>query len=148
MTNFIQITDLIFVSAAINNADLKEIKQHGISAIIDVRSEDKDDEKAIKELGMAYLNIPVDDAYTPTKKQLTKAINFANKFLDKNQKILVHCQNGYGRSPLIAIGILVNHGLEPMDAVGIIEDKHPFASFTPRQEKFIFSLKKNAITNL
>ena len=136
----IWITEDIAVSAAFLEEDIHKIKQAGIDAIIDVRSEYSANRELIEGVGMQFLHLDVDDRYAPTQEQLRKIFDFALPLLEQGKKILVHCQNGYGRSPLVAVAIMVKRGLSVADAVRILEDRHPAASFTPQQEGFIYSL--------
>jgi len=135
------ITDNLAIGPALNSTDLAELKNIRIAAVIDVRSEATDDGSLLKKSGIDFLHIDVDDRHSPTKEQLDSILNFANPLLDKNKRILVHCQNGYGRSPLVVIAILVNRGMDISDAISLMYGKHPTATFTPQQEKFIYGLK-------
>jgi len=135
------ITDSLAVGPALTNIELEQLKDVGIDAIVDVRSEETDNEDLLKDLDIDFLHINADDRYCPTRKQLNSIFQFVNPLLEKNKKIFVHCQNGYGRSPLVIISILVNRGMSISDAVSLLYDKHPTASFTPQQEKFIYSLE-------
>lgn len=139
MADISWITEQIAVSGAFPNEDIPNLKNRGIDAILDVRSEYSDDQKLINELGLEFLRIEIDDRYNPTFEQLKKISNFVEPLLDKGKKILIHCQNGYGRSPLVAISVLAKRGMNVADAVRLVEDKHPGVSFSTQQEKFIYT---------
>lgn len=141
MLNISWINEQIAVGGAFLNEDLPEIKKEDIEAIVDVRSEYCDDAELLKKYNIDFLNIKVDDRYSPTAKQLKEVFNFVEPFLDKGKKVLIHCQNGCGRSPLVAIAILVKKGMNIQEAVNLIEEKHPWVGFTPQQEKFVYNLK-------
>jgi len=140
MVNISWINEQIAISGAISDKDILHLKTEGINAIVDVRSEYCDNRELIEKDGMQFLHVEVDDRYAPTERQLEAVLNFIDPLLDQNKKILVHCQNGYGRSPLTVIAILVKRGMDIASAVTLIEDKHPLASFTPQQEEFIYNL--------
>ena len=141
------INDQIAVGGAFLNGDIAEIKRQAIEAILDVRSEYCDDEAEIKRFNVQFLHVKIDDRYTPTHQQLKEIFSFVNPILDKGKKILIHCQNGYGRSPLIAIAILVKRGMDVADAVNLIEEKHPIVSFSLQQERFIYTDLINLLKN-
>lgn len=141
MVRMTWIDNNIAVGPAFRKSDLNKIGQMGIEAIVDVRSEYQDDAVLIRELGMEFFHIPVDDRYAPTQKQLESILDFVNPLLNQDKKILIHCQNGYGRSPLVAVAILIKRGMYAADAVGLLEDKHPVVNFTPQQEEFIYGLE-------
>jgi len=142
VVRLIWINDNIAISPAFRTDELMNIKEMEIDAIIDVRSEYQDDADLIKRAGMEFFHVGIDDRYMPTHEQLESILKFVDPLLAQNRKILIHCQNGYGRSPLVAIAILVKYGMHVPDAVGLMEDRHPTISFTPQQEKFIYSLER------
>ena len=141
------INDQIAVGSSFLNEDIAEIKRQEIEGILDARSEYCDDETEIKRFGIQFLNVKIDDCYTPTSQQLNKIFSFVNHILDKGKKILIHCQNGCGRSPLVGIAILVKRGMNVADAVSLLEDKHPTVSFSLQQEKFVYTDLVNLLKN-
>ncbi len=138
MVNFSWINEQIAVSGAFLDEDLPDLKSEGVDAIVEVRSEYRDNEEIIKKFGMRFLHIAVDDRYSPTVEQLEKIFDFVDLILEEGKKVLIHCQNGCGRSPLVAIAILAKRGMAIPDAAGLIEDNHPTSGFTDQQEKFIY----------
>jgi len=136
------ISDQIAVSPAFEDKEIKKIKEEGFDAIIDVRSEDHDDSELIRNAGMQCFHVSVDDRYAPTQNQLERILNFVNPLLDQEKKVLIHCQNGYQRSPLVAVTIFVHRGMDVADALGLLKQRFPESSFTPIQEEFIDHLKK------
>jgi len=141
MLNISWINEQITVGAAFLDEDIPQIKEEDIEAIVDMRSEYCDNAELLKKYNIDFLNIKVDDRYSPTAKQLKEIFNFIEPFLDKGKKILIHCQNGCGRSPLVAISILVKRGMNIQEAVNLIEEKHPCVGFTPQQEEFVYNLR-------
>ena len=93
---------------------------------------------------MEFFHTGIDDHHTPTREQLESVLNFANLFLNQDKKILIHCQNGSGRAPLIATAVLVKRGMSASDARRIIEEKHPAIGFSAQQEEFISGLDDRA----
>ena len=133
------ITDNIAVSGFFAEEDIYQLKQEGIEAIVDLRSEYRDNVKLIEELCIQFLHIGVDDRYSPTFEQLEEIFHFVEPFLDSNKKILIHCQNGCGRAPLVIIAILAKRGMQIADAVSLVEEKNPTTGFTQDQDKFIYT---------
>lgn len=149
MLRLFWITENMAVGTTPDRDDLEQLRQMGVEGIIDVRSEYCDDEALIRGLGMKFLHIEVDDRYCPTLEQLKAVFKFANPLLDKASKVLIHCQNGYGRSPMVAIALLIERKMPTPQAIDLVERKNPSTTFTPQQEKFIYSLEeKLKIRNL
>ncbi len=140
--NFSIITDQLAVGEAPTKRKLEELARDGFNAVIDVRIEACDDEKFLNELKMAYLHIDVEDTDVPTLDQLDQIFSFADPLLDSGKRIFVHCQNGYGRSPLIVAAILVHRGMDTSDVLEILYDRHRVTTFTLRQEIFIRGLQE------
>jgi protein-tyrosine phosphatase len=105
---------------------------------VDVRAEYCDDKEAIEKFGMQFLHVEIDDRYSPAPEQLEKIFKFVEPLFDAGKKILIHCQNGCGRAPLIVVAILANKGMNIPDAVNLIEKKHPQTGFSHPQEEFIY----------
>lgn len=143
MLNISWINEQIAIGSAFLDEDIPQIKKEFIEAIVDVRSEYCDNKEVLKKYNIAFLNIKVDDRYCPTEKQLKEVFNFISPFLDKGKKVLIHCQNGCGRSPLVAIAVLVKRGMDIQKAANLVEEKHPWTGFTPQQEKFVYNLNSS-----
>lgn len=138
MVEYSWINERIAASGAISDKDIPHFKSAGIDAIVDVRSEYFDNKELIEKSGMKFLHIEVDDRYSPTFEQLKEIFNFVEPLLDGGKKILIHCQNGCGRAPLVAIAILAKRGMSIPDAVASVKDKHPQTGFSEPQRKFIY----------
>ena len=132
------INEQIAVGSVFTDEDIPRLKNKGIDAIVDVRSEDSDNEELIKKSGMQFLHIAVDDRYCPTFEQLKEIFDFIEPILDGGKRVLIHCQNGCGRSPLVAVAVLAKIGMGIPDAVSLVEDKHPITGFTDEQAKFVY----------
>ena len=100
-----------------------------------------DDADLIEQAKMEFFHVEIDDRYAPTQNQFDEILDFVNPLLNQDKKILIHCQNGYQRSPLLAITILIKRGMNVTDAKKLLKHRHPTSSFTPPQEEFIEKLK-------
>ena len=151
MNNMSWITGQIAVSGEFTDRDIPLLKEQGITAVLDIRSERKDNEELLKKHGMDYLQVKVKDTFSPSYDQLEMAINFVEPLLDRGRKVLIHCQNGAGRSPLVVVAVLVRRGMKTSDALQLIKRRHPKCGFTDNQrcfldnelDKFLKAGKKN-----
>ena len=137
------VTPQIAVGRAFLDEDVYCLKNLGIDAIVDVRSEYCDNKELIEKLGLEFLHVDIDDGYIPSLEQLRKIFNFVEPLLDRKKKIFIHCQNGYGRSPLVVAAILAKRGCTISEAVSLLEEKYPKASFSLNQQNFIYIELKN-----
>lgn len=60
----------------------------------------------------------------PTMEQIRRFIEWAKTFTDSD-RVLVHCHAGISRSTAVAIGVLVLHGMKPIDAFIHIQSVRP-----------------------
>lgn len=140
--NFSIVTDQLSVSDAPTEEDIREIAAEGYAAVVDLRSETCDDMGLLEKLGLAFFHVDIDDTYTPTMEQLHQIFTFADHFLGQGKRILVHCQNGCGRSPLMVAAILIHRGMPTPAALNLLYDRQPLTCFSDRQEIFIHGLEE------
>ena len=113
-------------------ANLAEL--HGIRAVVDLRGEDCDDEKSLKAAGITLLHLPTPDLEPATLAMLDRGVAFVREHIDRGEKVLIHCQHGIGRSPLLALCVLVDLGWEPLDALALAKDKR--AAVSPSRSQY------------
>ena len=100
--------------------DLAE--DHRIRAVIDLREEDRDDAQRLRDAGIDFLHLPTRDLEPATIDMLDAGVRFARRYLDGGERVLIHCQHGIGRSPLLALCVLVDLGWEPLKALEHAKD--------------------------
>ena len=92
-------------------------RRHGISAVVDLREEDRDDEDRLRAAGLAFLHLPAPDMEALGVDGLDRGVAFVRDRLAHGDKVLIHCQHGIGRSPLLSLCVLVAEGRAPLDAL-------------------------------
>ena len=137
MNNMSWINEQIAVSGAFRDRDIPLLRKQGINAVLDVRSERRDNEDLLKKQGMDYLQVKVDDTFSPSFDQLEDVMDFVEPLLDGGRKVLIHCQNGAGRSNLVTVVVLVRQGMEVSDAIQLVKDRNPNCGFTDNQRYFL-----------
>lgn len=105
----------------------------GIRAVVDLRSEERDDETLLTRHGITFLHLPTDDHHAVTAARLDEGVGFAVRHLARGERVLVHCEHGIGRSATLALCILVARGLTPMDALALAKDRRSLVSPSPAQ---------------
>ena len=117
------IDENIYLSGEYNKYDLLRIKKLGIKCVLDMRSEIKFEKQEFDSIGIDYFNIPVDNFYPPNKKQTLDAINIIDTYIKSNQKILIHCKEGVGRSPFILIAYYITKRQDLYESIKLIKSK-------------------------
>jgi protein-tyrosine phosphatase len=108
-------------------------REHQIAAVIDVRGEARDDEDVLRSHGIAFLHLPTPDTLGVTLEMLIIGVTFARLYLDAGDRVLIHCQHGIGRSPLLALCVLVDCGMPPLAALSLAKDRRAEVSPSPAQ---------------
>jgi protein-tyrosine phosphatase len=137
------IIDRIGVGGGIWHSDAKmlELKEAGITHIINMQREVEDEELLGREHGIEVLWNPTDDDFMPKEASLFRCgVEFAEEALkDPGAKLFIHCAAGVHRAPMMALAVLVwmkrdlkdgkklDERLE--EARHLIEDKRPVADF-------------------
>ena len=98
------------------------VGDHGLGAVIDLRSEACDDDGVLRQCGLHFLHVPTVDACAVSQLGLDQAVAFAEACAAADLRLLVHCEHGVGRSALVALCILVGRGLSPLEALRCAKD--------------------------
>ena len=120
VAKIVQITDKLFISDYITEENFAEIKQLGITAIVNLSL--KEDYYPPAEIRYLHVGFP-DGAYIPHNK-LKEIFEFIRRE-KKRGKVLVHCLAGVSRSAGVLIGQLMieNQNWSWNDAFNFIRDK-------------------------
>lgn len=112
------LTDQLALGACFPMERAQRLAQaHGISAVVDLRAEDCDDDAILREADIELLHLPTPDLEPATHAHLDKGVAFVRDRLSRGDRVLIHCQHGIGRSALLALCVLVDDGWEPLDAL-------------------------------
>ncbi len=87
-----------------------------------------------------WLHLPITDYGVPNGKVLLQWRGLLGGLLDqlrKNERVLLHCAAGMGRSGMMAATLLKASGMKAEDAIGLIRQNRPGTVETSEQEKFI-----------
>jgi len=125
------IDDKIAMSGAIGNYD--ELVKQGITMVINVRAEQHDDIWELTKRNISYFWIPIADWNAPRSDQIE---NFLELVEDRDDKILVHCAVGKGRSAFLVVSYLISkYKLSIEDAVKKAKKARSAIDMTPAQIK-------------
>jgi hypothetical protein len=107
---------------------------HGITAVVDLRAEDCDDEGLLRAGGIWLLHLPTPDLEPASLDHLEIGVEFVRDRLAAGEKVLIHCQHGIGRSALLALCVMVDQGWAPLDALSHAKDRR--AAISPSRAQF------------
>lgn len=109
-------------------------REHGLGAIVDVRSECCDDPEELAACGLTFLHLPTEDLMGVSQPMLDAGVEFAGRMAAEGRKLLIHCEHGIGRSALVALCVLVDRGLPPLQA--LLQAKDARAKVSPSQHQY------------
>jgi len=131
--NLSRITDQLVVGGSVPVRSYPRLKAMGVTAVIDLREEAKDDEAALAKLGIELLYLPATDRYAATQDQLKAGVEWAMKRIEAGGQVYAHCKHGVGRGPLMGLAILVAQGQTASSALKLMRSKRWQAAPNDRQ---------------
>jgi protein tyrosine phosphatase (PTP) superfamily phosphohydrolase (DUF442 family) len=134
-----QVTASLFIGSQYNLLGLKKLKALGITAIVNMRVHNDYDD-AVHE-GIKYLHLPTVDNTPPPIEVLLKGADFIDTEIKHNGKVYVHCRQGLGRGPTMAMAYLIKLGMTYDDAYAQIRRVRIFINPRPGQIKRLKELE-------
>jgi protein-tyrosine phosphatase len=104
-----------------------------IRAVVDLRAEACDDEAALRRHGIHMLHLPTEDHCAVSQPMLDEGVAFVSAFLGREERVLIHCEHGIGRSATLALCVLVSRGMQPLEALETAKSRRPLVSPSPAQ---------------
>lgn len=132
--NLSWITDELAIGGSFPQERAAELAlTHDVRGVIDLRVEACDDERLLRSHGMTFLHLPTEDVCAVSLAMLRDGVRFANRHLDRAERVLIHCQHGVGRSSTLALCVLVSRGLAPLEALALAKRRRAALSPSPAQ---------------
>jgi ADP-ribosyl-[dinitrogen reductase] hydrolase len=129
------------------NTDLEHIRRWGAKHIVTLMTDSEIDDlqvsdlpKQVKEFGMNWHHIPVEDGGTPSdisERYWSDISRTVMEALTSGEDVLVHCKGGLGRSGSFVAGLLVENGVEPYKAIGKTREARKGAIENTSQEEWV-----------
>lgn len=144
------LTDRIAVGGGIwNAANMAQVAEAGITHILDMQIE-FDDTPLAGECGIAVLWNPTDDDFQAKPAELFElGVEFAQKSLEADGKLFIHCAAGVHRAPMMAMALLATMGWSVEDAMQLITARRPVVDFPDvyvRSVEEFLSARENPLT--
>ena len=90
---------------------LEEIKNENVSAIVNLCGEYCDLHEIESDTGFLVYYLPVPDECAPVVEEMEKALLWMDEAISRNEKVLVHCRFGIGRTGTLIMAYLIRNGI-------------------------------------
>jgi ADP-ribosyl-[dinitrogen reductase] hydrolase len=131
--------------------DLDAIREWGAAAVVTLLEPEELVLLRVARLGdkvvrrkMLWFHLPIADTSIPDV-EFEKKWDFAGEqlqsLLREQRDVLVHCRGGLGRAGTIVARLLVEFGMEPVEAIETVRAVRPGAIENDLQESFVLALR-------
>lgn len=122
--NLSWITDELAIGGSFS-CDLVDLlaREHRIGAIVDLREEACDDVALLATHHIDFLHLPTPDNHGVSASMLREGVAFVSRHVRARRRVLVHCEHGIGRSALLGLCVLVEHGHAPLAALELAKSR-------------------------
>jgi protein-tyrosine phosphatase len=134
-----QITACLFLGSQYNLIGLQKLKALGVTAIVNMRMHN--DYSDSEHEGIKYLHLPTADNTPPPLEVLLKGADFIDTEIKNKGIVYVHCRQGLGRGPTMAMAYLIKSGLTIEDAYAMVKRVRKFINPRPGQIKMLKELQ-------
>ena len=129
------------------DSDIRAIANWGASAVVTIMTDDELQFLGVGNLGlyvakygMEWYQIPVPDTTAPNYETLEQWDYIRRRIhsrLNREEKIIIHCRGGLGRSGTLAAKLLMDKGLTCREAIERVRVTRPGAIETAEQELYL-----------
>ena len=140
--NFGRVAPWLLVGPALDETGYAFLANEGVTHIVDMRREASDDPDLMESLHLHFLRVPVRDRAAPTSAQLAEINAWLDGAGEPQPIVYLHCEGGLGRSPTIAIALLMQRGFSRLDAHRLVIGARAVASPTENQHGWLAEVER------
>ena len=132
----------LFLGPALDAAGYRSLREQGVTHVVDLRDEDEDDPNLMESLGFRWLRLPIPDRKAPAPGQIEelRAWLAADRGVEGESVLYLHCRAGLGRTPTVAIALLMHEDMPLRDAHRQVRAARPGAQPTAAQDAYLEDL--------
>ncbi len=118
--------------------DYEFIRHQGITAVINIRAERRDETWYYERHGIAHVQYKVPDVEVPDPDTITHAVDWIRDQLADGRVVLVHCAKGRGRSATLVAGYLMREqGLTFDEARSMMKSQRELSKLEERHQRVL-----------
>jgi len=120
LPNFQKVDENVYRGAQPTNSGFKDLAERGIKTVVDLRDigehSQAGEQKAVTDLGMRYISIPMQGMSTPKDEQIAAVLTLLNDAA--GGPVFVHCKRGADRTgTVIALYRIIHDGWDSRRAL-------------------------------
>lgn len=134
----------LYLGPALGEDGYRGLRDEGVTHVVDLRAEDADDGALMAALGLRWRRVPVRDRAAPEPGQLDDLRSWleAEAGGPDGPVVYLHCHAGFGRTPTVAIALLMHRQIPLADAHRQVRAARPGAQPTAAQDAFLEALAR------
>lgn len=132
----------LLVGPALDPDGYRQLAEEGVTHVLDLRSEASDDPDLMDSLHLAWRQVPIEDRAAPTSRQLAEINDWLDRSSDETPIVYVHCEGGLGRSPTIAMALLMQRGFSHAEAHRLVLGARSVAAPTGDQDSWLAEVER------
>jgi protein tyrosine phosphatase (PTP) superfamily phosphohydrolase (DUF442 family) len=149
ISNFGQVTPLLFRGGQPTSEGYRELKQMGIDTVVSFRHEKGEnslERRAVEGLGMRFVSLPWHAWDGPTDQQVSQFFSVLHS--SPHSKMFIHCQQGRDRTgTMVALyRVAIDHWC-PSSAVAEMKAYHYHHFWFPKLETYVESFPQRLATD-
>lgn len=125
--------------------DLKQLKMYEVNTIVPLITDDEFGHFGVTDLlekyndyGFSVHRLPIMDQLVSSEEEMADMVSYLDKAVQNNEKVLLHCVGGLGRSGLVAASYLKFKGLNSNEAIKAVRKvRGPRTVESKVQEEFV-----------
>lgn len=119
---------------------IKEMKNYNVTDLVRTCEKTYNDSE-IEAAGINVHELLFPDGDAPNDEIVNRWLDVVKSVIKNNSTVAVHCVAGLGRAPVLASIVLIEYGMDPIDAIVFIRERRRGA-INKKQLQFLKSYKK------
>lgn len=102
-----------------------------------------DEKSHCEDQGLTFLHYPIEDVHTPKdEKSFLALTQELDERISRNEKVVIHCRMGIGRSSMVAAGVLIRRGVPKEDVFDLISTARELSvPDTEEQREWVMNIR-------
>jgi protein-tyrosine phosphatase len=110
------------------------LRDEGVRCVVDLRVEAPDNAAEVQQHQLCYLRVPIAEGEAASQDDLRQLTGWIDEHLSEHGPVLIHCREGRGRSPMVALASLVRLGIPLAEGYQLVKRANPAVALNNSQE--------------